>query len=174
VTDREFYRRVSKDSDRVLDRLVELLASEQIPFCVIGGLAVNAYAEPVVSLDLDIVVAADHIEALVARATADFRVERFAHSINLAASGSALRIQIQLDSRYQAFIVRSSRKAVLGYELPVASAEDVLAGKIWAASDETRRGSKRQKDLADISRLIETDAKLLDRVPTSIREKLLR
>jgi len=36
----------------------------------------------------------------------------------------------------------------------VASLEDVLKGKIWAYSDEARRKSKRQKDLADMSRII--------------------
>jgi hypothetical protein len=40
-------------------------------------------------------------------------------------------------------------------ELPVAHLEDVLQGKVWAAQDAQRRGSKRQKDLADIARILE-------------------
>src|SRR5918994_4440590 len=44
---------------------------------------------------------------------------------------------------------------VLGVQLPVASVEDVLQGKIWAVLDPGRRPSKRQKDLADIARLLE-------------------
>ncbi len=33
--------------------------------------------------------------------------------------------------------------------------DDILAGKIWAVSDSDRPASKRQKDLADIARLLE-------------------
>jgi hypothetical protein len=44
---------------------LDTLSTSNVDYCVIGGLAVNAYAEPVVSLDLDIVVAADNIETLI-------------------------------------------------------------------------------------------------------------
>jgi hypothetical protein len=36
-----------------------------------------------------------------------------------------------------------------------ARVEDVLQGKVWAVQDSSRRGSKRQKDLADIARILE-------------------
>jgi hypothetical protein len=64
-------------------------------------------------------------------------------------------------------------RKVLGLELPVASVEDVLQGKIWAALDPERRGSKRQKDLADISRLLEMYPELQPKVPQEIRAHLL-
>ena len=51
----------------------------------------------------------------------------------------------------------------------VASLEDVLKGKIWAYSDEARRKSKRQKDLADITRIIESYPYLLEKLPDSIK-----
>jgi hypothetical protein len=54
--------------------------------------------------------------------------------------------------------------------MKVAIIEDVLKGKIWAYSDEQRRKSKRQKDLADIIRLIETYPHLVDQLPDSIRK----
>jgi hypothetical protein len=55
----------------------------------------------------------------------------------------------------------------------VASIEDVLRGKVWAASDETRRPSKRQKDLADIARLLETREQLRELVPQAILDRLI-
>ena len=48
--------------------------------------------------------------------------------------------------------------------VPVATVEDLLQGKIWAFQDATRRGSKRQKDLVDIARLIETQPELSARI----------
>ncbi len=44
----------------------------------------NAYVEPVVSLDLDIVVAVEDVEAISRVASErDLKVEHFAHSVNL-------------------------------------------------------------------------------------------
>ena len=54
----------------------------------------------------------------------------------------------------------------------VASIEDVLQGKIWAYSDPERRQSKRQKDLADILRLIESYPDLKTLLPSDIVDKL--
>ena len=56
--------------------------------------------------------------------------------------------------------------------MKVAEVEDVLKGKIWAYSDEQRRKSKRQKDLADILRLIEVYPALADNLPDLIRKKI--
>jgi hypothetical protein len=56
--------------------------------------------------------------------------------------------------------------------MKVASVEDVLQGKIWAYSDKQRRKSKRQKDLADIVRLIEEKPHLAKRLPESIKERI--
>lgn len=57
----------------------------------------------------------------------------------------------------------------MGYEMKVAALQDVLRGKIWAYSDDQRRKSKRQKDLADIFRLVEAYPHLMDLLPESIR-----
>ena len=134
-------------------------------------LAVNAYVEPVVSLDLDLVIATEATENLLKAAKKIFEIEKFPHSINLSSTKSDLRFQIQTDPRYQPFITRSSIRDVMGYEMRVAAIEDVLQGKLWAYSDEQRRRSKRQKDLADIFRLIETFPHLKDLLPESLRRE---
>jgi len=103
---------------------------------------------------------------------ASFKFKAFPNSINIGCPGSDLRIQVQTDPRYQPFLARARKKSVLGYEMPVARIEDVLQGKIWAALDETRRPSKRQKDLADILRLIETRAALKRKIPAALKSKL--
>lgn len=160
------------DTIDLLGTVLETLESAGLRYCVVGGQAVNAYAEPVVSLDLDIALAAGEAERLDGLFPEPVRVERFAHRVNLSAEGSDLRIQFQTDPRYESFPDRAETRTVLGHELPVASLEDVLEGKIWAASDETRRASKRQKDLADIARLLEAYPQLREQVPRSLLERL--
>ena len=171
---RAFLRSVTVDRSDALDRFLRVLSDARIHWCVVGGLAVNAYTEPVVTLDLDLIVAAEATPTVVdASSRAGFSSQRFAHSINLSASGSDLRIQLQTDPRYASFIDRAEPRAVLGLTLPVAAIADVLQGKIWAFEDVTRRASKRQKDLADISRLLEAVPVLRGQVPVDILSRLV-
>ena len=81
-------------------------------------------------------------------------------------------MQIQTDHRYDEFVERVTVRNVLGLDLPVASLEDVLAGKLWAVQDPARRGSKRQKDLADIVRILESYPQLRSQVPQDILSRL--
>ena len=172
MTEKEFLNAVANGKTDVLQVFLDAVSRLGADYCVVGGLAVNAYAEPVVSLDLDIVVAAADIDAVCTGAAKHFKIERFAHSVNLSSSESDLRIQLQTDARYQEFIRNATVRSVLGYEMKVAAVEDVLKGKIWAYSDEQRRMSKRQKDLADIIRLVEAYPDLAGKVPSGIRDKL--
>lgn len=174
MTENEFLRRIANGKADIVRLMLDILARTGSPYCVIGGLAVNAYTEPVVSLDLGVVIVAAQTGAVCAAAAdAGLTVERFAHSINLASSQSDLRVQIQVDPRYQEFIARATPREVLGYTMSVARAEDVLAGKIWAFRDSARRPSKRQKDLADIMRLTETNPSLAAHLPPDIRERMI-
>ena len=172
MTKREFIKKIAKEKKDILKEFIGMLKKENIPFCVIGGLAVNAYAEPVVSLDLDVVIVVDRLEYLLTLIKKRYEVKKYANSVNIASPSSDLRIQIQTDLRYQDFIPRAKYRDVLGYKLPVATIEDVLQGKVWAALDETRRPSKRQKDLADIMRLLEARRGLASLVPQSLKQKL--
>jgi len=163
-----FWKAVAHDQSNFLERLIALLADHKIRYCVIGGQGVNAYAEPLVSLDLDLVVAADQLGEVERLLAEQFQVESFPHSLNAAAAGSQIRVQIQTDSRYFEFPNRASVREVLGLEMPVAPVEDVLDGKVWAALDSERGASKRHKDLLDIERLIEAHPRLRGRVPAEI------
>jgi Nucleotidyl transferase AbiEii toxin, Type IV TA system len=168
-----FLNAVANGKVDILQVFLEILVETGAHYCVVGGLAVNAYAEPVVSLDLDIVVISGNIDKVCKVAEAKgLKIARFENSINLTSPKSDLRIQLQTDARYQPFIDRARQKDVLGYRMNVASLEDVLQGKIWAYSDEQRRKSKKQKDLADIMRLVEVYPDLETRLPPSIRNLL--
>jgi len=173
MTGKEFLNSLAKGKSDILQQLLGILAQTGSDYCLIGGLAVNAYVEPVVSLDVDIVVVAGDIEAVADAARAQkMKVEAFHHSLNLSAVGSDLRIQIQTDPRYQGFIAGSTEKDILGYKMKVASLEDILQGKVWAYLDVMRRKSKRQKDLADLSRIIESYPELVANLPQQVKDRL--
>jgi hypothetical protein len=168
-----FWKTITMDQANLLENLIALFNKHEIQYCVIGGQAVNAFVEPLVSLDLDVAVALHQLDEVEKLLRQHFDVQRFPHSLNVALSGSDLRVQIQTDERYAQFVERSTRREVLGLQLPVANLEDVLRGKVWAALDPQRRGSKRQKDLADIARILEKYPELRGQVPREIRNLLV-
>lgn len=168
-----YWKAVLVDHVNFLDAILDWLKTSGVRYCVIGGTGVNAYAYPVVTEDLDIVVAAEEIEALEDALARRFTVRRFPHSINVSTSGSKLQVQIQTDPRYFAYVERAEPRDVMDYTLPVARIDDILQGKIWAAMDPERRRSKRQKDLADIARILEVSPELGSLVPAELLAKLL-
>ena len=169
----EYWKAVTTDHAGFLDSIIALLSESGVRYCVIGGQGVNAYADPVVSLDLDIAVATEDLDRAESLLRDRYKVARFAHSVNVSLSGSDLRVQLQTDPRYPPFVERASVREVLGLRLPVAAVEDVLQGKVWAAQDTKRRPSKRQKDLADIARLLETHPELRRLVPQDLLDRLI-
>jgi len=168
-----FYQVITMDQSNLLERLLALFDEYGVQYCVIGGQAVNAYVEPLVSLDLDVVIAAEQLAEVEALLEREFGVKRFPHRLNVSVAGSDLRVQIQTDARYADFPARAEVHTTLGRPLRVAALTDVLQGKLWAAQDSARWGSQRQKDLADIARLIEAYPYLRERVPADLLDRLM-
>jgi len=168
-----YWKAVTQDHANFLEDFLSILVENGIRYCVIGGQGVNAYAYPLISLDLDVAVVTEDLERIERLLAERFHVERFEHSINASAADSKLRVQIQTDPRYADFVSRATPREVLDVTLQVATVEDVLQGKLWAFLDDTRRQSKRQKDLADIVRLIEAYPRLRERVPREVLDRLV-
>ncbi len=155
-------------------RLIEACESFG-PYCLIGGLAVNCYVEPVYTLDAHVVVVAANLPKLSARLRElGFKIEEHPHSVNAQAPGSDLRIQFTTDERYQAFPARSVEAEILGLRARVASLEDVTQGKLWAYGDPARRLSKRKKDELDLIRLAEAHPELKPAYPSELRGQIER
>src|ERR1051325_6302514 len=106
MSEQEFLAALTGRSDD-LRLAVESMKSTGQPFCLIGGLAVNHFVEPVVTLDADFAIASSEglVEAIRSRG---FVVEPFPHSINAQLPGSRLRLQITINSRYATFPGRAA------------------------------------------------------------------
>lgn len=170
MTESEVFETVTGSGSSDFATLVAIL-NRRGSWCLIGGLAVNCYVEPVYTLDADIVVIASELPAIREELlVAGFLVEEFPHSLNARMPKSDLRIQFTLDPRYQEFVVDTSVREVLGQQVSVASLPNVVRGKVWAWSDEKRRFSKRKKDELDLIRILEAYPDLSDLMPREIRE----
>ena len=142
-------------------------------WCLIGGLAVNCYVEPVYTLDADIVAVSSQLQSIKeALVDAGFLVEEFPHSINAKMQGSDLRIQLTTDSRYQDFLFDTELREVLGERVPVATIENIVRGKVWAWREEKRRPTRRKKDELDLMRILESYPDLRNLMPPEIQEQV--
>lgn len=153
---RQFYNKVTNSSFDIIAEFLKLLKRERIDYCVIGGVGINAYCEPVVTLDFDCVITIDKMPGLRDKLKSKgFKVKAHLRTFEITHSGSDIRIQVQRDERYQEFIERAELCKVLGYKMRVAKKEDLVLGKLWAYKDEERDELKREKDLLDIRRMID-------------------
>ncbi|MEI6126281.1 MAG: hypothetical protein WCQ99_06965 [Pseudomonadota bacterium] len=64
MTGREFLNSLAKGKSDIIQELLDILSETGSDYCLIGGLAVNAYVEPIVSLNVDIIVTVDSIMGL--------------------------------------------------------------------------------------------------------------
>jgi len=161
VTALEAYELTTQGGGTDFARLIKACESFG-PYCLIGGLAVNCYVEPVYTLDADIVVTASSLRKLAGHLQEQgFQAEEHPHSLN---------VHFTTDERYQAFLFRSVEAEVLGFRVRVASLADVTQGKLWAYGDSQRRLSKRKKDELDLIRLAEAHPELKSAYPIALQE----
>ena len=175
MTARQFYDWQTAGGGGDVQLMVEALERAEIPWCMIGGLAVNHWAaEPMATADVDLVVATERIEEAVRLLEeAGFRAKRFEWSINLQGH-SKISVQISAETVYRSFPERAVLADVHGILMRVASLEDTLQGKLLDWRDAQRRPSKRQKDLADIARLAEAHPEIAHLIPSEVSERLER
>jgi hypothetical protein len=114
-----YWKAVLADRDNFLERVLEFLHASEAPYCVIGGTGVNAYNYPVVTEDLDMVVAVENIAALETALARHFNVRRFPDRINVSAPPSKLQIQIHTDPRYFEYVQRAQMRDVMDAHLPM-------------------------------------------------------
>ena len=173
MTEKQFYDwQTSGGTDDVM-RLVDVLERADIAWCVIGGVAVNRWAQqPMVTQDVDIVIALDEVERAVSLLEeAGFRSERFPWSVNFKGH-SAVTIQLSTEDFYHQYPERAVPADVHGILMRVASLEDTLKGKVKAWSEPQRRQSKRIKDLADIARLVEAHPELWEALTDELKDQI--
>ena len=126
MTAAEIYESVTNGGATDFAELVTVLNRNK-PWCLIGGLAVNCYVEPVYTVDVDLVVVAANLEQIGRELeAAGFRLS------------SELNVQFTTDARYQDFLAGATERQVLGLAVPVASLQEIVRGKVCLAGQGTQ------------------------------------
>lgn len=156
-----FFKKVTNSKFDIIKEIIKILEKNKINYCVIGGVAINAYCEPLLTLDFDIVIEKERLkEFRKILKEKGFKIKAHPLTYEIIHPKSDIRIQIQKDERYQEFIKRAKFKKILGYKLKVADKKDLLISKSWAFMDESRNELKKEKDFLDIKRLLRKYPKL--------------
>jgi hypothetical protein len=172
MTATEIYESVTNGEASDFAGVVAVLNRHK-PWCLIGGVAVNCYAEPVYTTDVDLVVVAANLQPIASELeTSGFRVKKFEHSMNAQRLGSKLNIQFTTDPRYHEFLATTTECEVLGVVVPVASSEKIIRGKVWSWQDDQLRSTKRKKDELDLMRIAEAHPELRGLIPAEILKQL--
>jgi hypothetical protein len=158
MTAAQIYESVTNGGTTDFADLVAILDRHR-PWCLIGGLAVNCYVEPVYTVDVDLVVVAANLSQIEAE-------------LNARRTGSKLNIQLTTDARYQSFLADATERDVLGMNVPIATLQNITRGKVWAWQDMKRRLSKRKKDELDLIRIAEAYPEMRRLIPKEIIEQL--
>lgn len=169
----EIYDSVVAEGSSSFAEVIAVLEQAGTRYAVIGGLAINAYVEPVFTADADIVIALSEVDRFTeALSERGYTVEQYPFSLNFRRVGSDLSLQISTDPVYQGLLDRTVRKNVLDVQASVASLPDLVEGKIRAWSDPERRLSKRTKDQSDLFRIAERYPEMTVLLPERLKSQI--
>jgi hypothetical protein len=156
--------------------VTDLLERENVPYAIIGGLALQLHSEePRTTRDIDLAVRTfDDVPANQLRSAGFEYVGRFPHSDNWIAPGPGPKetrtpVQFSADEGMAGAIERATPVSVGGIRMRLVTAGDLLALKLRAAEDPSRRASKRATDVADVLRLVEDRPELRATIPDLTR-----
>lgn len=153
--------------------LGRILAEAQVPYAIIGGLALQVHQrEPRTTLDIDVAVLSRESIPRDALRSAGFQLgSPFEHSENWAAADGT-PVQFTDDPALARAVAEAGETVLDDVSLRVIRVQDLLHEKLRAGSDPARRRSKRLQDLADAQSLLEQDPALISELTAEERALL--
>ena len=146
----------SADQLASLVDVAKALSDAEIPYALIGGLAVGIHSQvPRATQDIDIAVISsvsrETITSSLSSAGFELLAEH-AHSINFRHVGGE-PVQIAIDDAFDAMVERADDVEIGGVSIRVVGKDDLIAMKERSSSDPGRRPSKALRDRADLELL---------------------
>ncbi len=146
----------SSDKLAALEDVVALLDANDLPYALVGGVAVGLRSGvPRATIDTDLAVATTVDRARVIdllRADGFELCGGFVHTSNFR-HRSGEPVQIRFDVAFDPMIERAEAVDVGSRSIRVVTTEDLIAMKERAARDPARRRSQALRDLADVALL---------------------
>ena len=146
----------SSDKLAALEEVVALLDAHDLPYALVGGVAVGLRSGvPRATIDTDLAVATtvDRARVVDLLRAGGFELRgEFVHTSNFR-HRSGEPVQIMFDAAFDPMIERAEAVDMGSRSIRVVTTEDLIAMKERAARDPARRRSKALRDLADVALL---------------------
>lgn len=154
-----------KTKERTLHWLIDILIAEQVPYAIIGGVALQVHtSDPRTTVDIDVAIldrASIPVEALI---KAGFRhTGSFEHSENWKSSED-IPVQFSADPEWVGVVERAETHSAFGKSIRFLTALDMVRAKMRAAIEPSRRKSKAHMDAVDIEILVEEHPEILEQL----------
>jgi len=179
----------SDEKEEALAIVATLLATEGVPYAIIGGIAVQAWTEePRTTKDIDVALRSFTDVPRAALEAAGFvHTGRYPFSDNWRAPGKGFlksRTAVQFSAEHPSLTAaiegaETHQMPGRGVDVRVADVKDLIILKVEAALEPRRRRSKRTSDLGDIERLLEEHPHVKDQIQdwrqilSSVRKHIL-
>jgi hypothetical protein len=159
------------DLRSVLIEIASALREASIDHALIGGLALAAHGVARATVDLDLLADGERAGEVddILRARGFRCLHRSEHVANYASDDAARgRVDFLFARRAygRAMLARAASHRILGHEIRVADASDLIGLKVQSSSNDAAR---RHRDLADIEALLRAAAIDLERVRAYFR-----
>jgi hypothetical protein len=166
------------DKQAILSQLVSVLKKSRTPYAVIGGVAVQLYSsDPRTTADIDVALLSRYDVPRELLLDAGFEFEKiYPWSENWRSPGPGTKkqrvaVQFSSDELMKRAVDRAETVHAGPLTFQLVTLPDLVALKLTAAEEPTRRLSKRLQDVTDVVRLTEEYPEISD---LSLQERIRR
>jgi len=164
-----------RSKEQTLHLLIDAFIDEQVPYAIIGGVALQAHtSDPRTTVDIDVAVPDRADIPVVALEARGFqRTGSFEFTENWK-SPDEIAIQFSTGQTWAGVVARAEVHFAFGKPIRFLTAVDLVRAKLAAATEPGRRKSKAHQDAVDIEVVLEEHPEILDHLTADERDLIDR
>ena len=148
MTTEMFFQKGNNDRVDFFNLWIDFVERHGIDYCLVGGLAVNAYCEFRGTVDMDMVVA--DLERVLEKIKPPMYAKPWRFFVKVRCDKSDLTVQLQKHTWFKEYLKRAVTRKVLGRKVRVACLKDLIASKEMAVASPKRNKAKQFVDQRDL------------------------
>ncbi len=164
-----------KTKEQTLHLLIDILNTAQLPYAIIGGVALQVHSsDPRTTVDIDVALTDRGVVPEAALLAAGFlHTGSFEHTENWK-SPEDIAVQFSAGARWRGIVERAEVHEAFGKPMRFLTALDLVRAKLLSATDPSRRRSKALIDAADVEILTEEHPEILAQLTEAERDLVSR
>ncbi len=164
-----------KTKERTLHWLVDVLHAAQVPYAIIGGVALQVHtSDPRTTVDIDVAVPERDAIPAGALEAAGFRHSGSYEYTENWISPDDIAVQFSAGPEWADIVARAEPHEAFGKAMRFLTALDMVRAKLRSATEPARRKSKAHQDAVDVEILTEEHPELIGQLTEAERALVAR